>query len=142
MIAPRIPRIVRRAVPKLIEGMSVTHLKLITQLHCCRCLAEPPVHYHHLLRVEGEGVKGMSRKHKDRWTIPLCSRHHLAFYGPDAVHSHGDDEEFLATFGIDARDLAMALWAASPDLDDMNRVNFNHYQRAALTASSRMAMLS
>lgn len=137
MIAPRILRGAMKHVRRTIEGMSPPHLDLIRQLNCCRCWAEPPVQAHHLLRVSGEGVKGIGRKHLDRWAIPLCSRHHLASYGEDAVHSHGDDEAFLATFGIDARGLALSLWTASPNLPAMRRVNFNAHQSAQLTLAQR-----
>lgn len=133
MISPRIPRDVKRSVRAPIEGMSPRHLDLVCGLHCCRCWAPPPVDAHHLLRVIEEGAKGTGRRHPDKWAIPLCQIHHLAQYGFQAVHFHGDDESFLATFGIDGRALARALWQASPDFDDMNRINLSHYQRALLS---------
>lgn len=131
MITPRIARNVLRSVGKVMEGMSARHLKLIAQMHCCVCWAEPPVDPHHLMRVAGEGVKGIGRKHKDKWAIPLCHKEHSSGE-TDSAHGHGDDEAWLATKGIDGRALAASLWAVTGDLVAMERVNFANHQRSML----------
>lgn len=136
LIAPRIQRVVKRGLRAIVPGMSERHLELIRQCHCCVCWAEPPVDPHHLLRVAGEGVKGIGRRHRDKWAIPLCVEHHLAPW-PHAVHTHGDDEEKLTEYGIDGRALATALWSETGDLDAMERVNFAHHQRGCLLVAQR-----
>ena len=104
-LAPRISRTVPRSVRQERPGDSAKHLSLVRQLPCCvpGCgsqSAEP----HHLLRIGGL-PKGTGRKNEDRWAIPVCRTHH------DAAHAAGNDEAWFAGQGIQARDLAEALWA-------------------------------
>ena len=52
-----------------------------------------------------------------RWTIPLCRKVH------DEITPHGDPEAVLMErYGVDARAVAEALWAASPDIKAMQRI--------------------
>jgi hypothetical protein len=132
MIKPRISRTVKRAIRPLSEGMSTRHLELIRACHCVVSWATPPCDAHHLLRVEGEGVKGMARRHADRWAVPLAHRLHTADFGVDTAHGSGDDEAWLASKGIDGRALANALWTTTGDLAAMERVVFMFHQRGRL----------
>ena len=64
--------------------------------------------------------KGTSRRHPDRWTVPLCHKHHLG--SKDSAHMHGNDEVWLASKGIDGRALAAALWKRTGDYEAMLRI--------------------
>ncbi len=130
-MTPRIARTVlqRRRMPD--PRRAPKHKALVKQLPCL--LAGPecvgPIDAHHLMRVAGEGPKGMGRTHADRWLIPLCRfGHHRV--GKHSVHAHGDDEACLAARGIQARDVAEALWKYSGDIPAMQRVIFRARQRA------------
>lgn len=101
---PRIARSVPRSAPKVREGDSRQHLALIRKLPCCVC-GGPGGDPHHLLRIHDGAPKGTARRNEDRWAIPVCRAHH------DAAHDAGNDESYFAGQGIQARDLASALWA-------------------------------
>ena len=51
----------------------------------------------------------MAEKPDDKWTVPLCRRHH------DEQHNHGDELDWWALQGIDPFLLALSLHGASGD---------------------------
>lgn len=106
------------------ERTAASHLKLIRQLPCCACARPPKSDPHHLMR----GVeRGMGMPAAGRFTIPLCRGHH------EEITPHGDPEAVLMErYGIDARALADALWAASGDLPAMERIALRALQDAAM----------
>ena len=111
MPAPRIPKGITRPKREPRPGMSPMHLDLVRQLPCCVCgLYGYDVQPHHLLRT---GEHGMGRKSSDRWAVSLCRVHH------DGLHADGDEEAYLAYYGIDGRALAQALWRYTGDLERM-----------------------
>lgn len=118
-IAKNLPTRVRSIRP----GMSSKHLTMVCMLPSVLSGVTGQTVPHHLLRT---GEHGMGRKSSDRWAIPLTSREH------DALHRDGNEDQFLAAFGIDGRALAKALWAASGDLEAMRGVVFRVRQIAAL----------
>jgi len=127
---PRIAKDMPQHVRPKREGMDAQHLANVRQLPCAVCgtIGLMPREAHHLLRTE---ERGLSRKSSDRWAIPLCvSCHH-------SLHMDGDEERYLAGWGIDGRAVAKSLWAARGDLDAMERVIFNVRQRAALKVRGR-----
>lgn len=126
-LAPRIARTAPRSVRQERPGDSALHVKRIMALECCvpGC-GSPESEPHHLLRVDNL-PKGTGRRSEDRWVLPLCFKHHRRTVSKtDCAHGdHGDDEGWLAEKGIQARDLAKALWACrdKPDpLSAMQRV--------------------
>lgn len=132
MIAPRITRMVKHGIRRPKVGADPGHLACVRQLHCCVCYAHPPSDPDHLMSVDGEGVKGIARKHKDRFTVPLCRLDHTGRGNDCAQFSPLGHEAWLASKGIDGRALADALHAVTGDLPAMHRVNFANYQRACL----------
>jgi len=118
----RIRKSLPQRAPKAREGMSASHLAMVRWKPCCVC-GVPAHHAHHLLRT---GEHGMGKKSSDRWCVPMCNTHH------QALHSHGDEEAFLMSHGIDGRALASALWAARGDQEAMERVVFRFRQEARL----------
>lgn len=112
-LAPRIARTVPVSVRSKRPGDDKRHLEVIRGLPCvipgCGSQTSEP---HHLLRVDNL-PKGTARKNEDRWAIPLCWKHHRRTVSKtDCAHGdHGDDEGWLVEKGIQARDLAQALWA-------------------------------
>lgn len=102
-LAPRIARTVPRSVRQERPGDSAKHLSLVRQMPCCVPGCGSGGDAHHLLRIGGL-PKGVGRKNEDCWAIPVCRKHH------DAAHAAGNDEAWFAGQGIQARDLAKALW--------------------------------
>lgn len=121
-LAPRIARTVPRSVRQERPGDSKAHLSDIRRLPCCVPGCGSGGDAHHLLRIGGL-PKGTGRKNEDRYAIPLCRVHH------DAAHAAGNDEAWFAGQGIQARDLADALWKNRDDLDAMQRVLWRHTQK-------------
>ena len=109
---PRIARTVPRSVAAKRPGDSAQHLALVRKMPCCVPGCGSQGEPHHLLRVDNL-PKGVGRTSADRWVVPLCPRHHRrTFHKTDCAHGdHGDDEGWLAEKGVQARDLANALWA-------------------------------
>lgn len=129
---PRIARTIARSIRAPDPDRAPAHLVLIRLLYCCVCWAPPPNDPDHLMTVEGEGPKGMGRTHADRFTIPLCRGDHTGNGNDCAQFSPLGHEAWLASKGIQGRELADALWAVTGDLEPMHRVNFAHHQRAML----------
>ncbi len=131
MLPARISRNLPKPVPRKREGNSEAHLELIRQCHCVRCYRPPRVTPHHLQRGLPVGERGMKRKAADRYTIPLCLPCHRW------VEKTGNDEEQLASIGIDGRALAAALWFITGDLDAMDRYVFRFHQASRLYGERR-----
>lgn len=80
--------------------------------------------------------KGVGRRSEDKFLVPLCFNHHRRTVSKtDCAHGdHGpdrNDEDWLAEKGIQARDLARALWACrdKPDPEQsMRRTVWRHRQ--------------
>ena len=124
-LAPRISRTVPVSVRSKRPGDDAKHLERIRQLPCVIPGCGSGGDAHHLLRIGGL-PKGTGRKNEDRWAIPVCRTHH------DAAHAAGNDEAWFAGQGIQARDLAEALWKGrlKPDpLSAMQRVVYRAKQR-------------
>ena len=102
-----------------LDGMSRGHVQHVKACGCAVCgrTADP----HHLMGLDLG--RGHSLKNRDRWTIPLCLDHH------QGAHDSGDDEAYLASHGIQARELARTLWACRDDVDAMKRAVFRARQR-------------
>lgn len=133
-LSPRIARTVPRSAAVKRPGDSAKHLSLVRQMPCCvpgcGSLESEP---HHLMRVDNL-PKGTGRTSEDKWLLPLCFKHHRRTVSKtDCAHGdHGDDEGWLASKGIQARDLAKALWACrdKPDVEAaMRRVVFRAKQK-------------
>lgn len=100
-------------------GMSADHLALIRKLPCCVTGRVPAGEAHHL---KATGERGMGLRSTDRWAIPMAHEPHME------VERAGSRNE-LAWFtarGIDAIDLATALWLATGDLPRMTRIVIAH----------------
>ena len=112
-LSPRISRTVPRSVRSERPGDSAKHLSLVRQLPCCVPGCGSGGDAHHLLRVHDGAPKGTGRKNEDRWAVPVCRTHH------DAAHAAGDDEAWFMSHGINARQVAEALWACrnKPDYE-------------------------
>lgn len=112
-LAPRIARTVPQSVRQPRPGDSKAHLAVIRNLPCCvpGCPSEKS-EPHHLMRVDNL-PKGTGRRSEDKWLVPLCFAHHRRTVSKtDCAHGdHGDDEAWLISKGINARQLAEALWA-------------------------------
>lgn len=122
MPGPRIPRALPTWIHRERPDMSESHKALIKRLPCLVCGA-PAIEGHHLMRTgDNFNAKGTSRTSSDRWLLPTCRPHH------NQAHDAGDDEAWFAEQGIDARSVARSLWAATGDLDAMNRIVFRASQ--------------
>ena len=83
------------------------HLDYIRSLPCCICGGIDTEAAH--IRVgspdHGKRSTGMAEMPDDKWTVPLCNRHHRA------QHDAGNELKWWASQGIDPFMLAMTLRA-------------------------------
>ena len=121
----RIERIKAKMSPadkrKKLPGNSEKHLAAIRLCPCSmpRCNRGAPSDPHHLKSTK---LRGAGMKSPDRYAIPLCRSCH------EAVESVGSKNElaFFEKHGIEALELAGALWMVSPDKASMCRVVLAH----------------
>lgn len=87
------------------------HLAWIRTLRCCLCGAPgpDPAHIRAASAVHGKRETGGGEKPADKWTTPLCRRHH------DEQHAAGNELLWWAAQGVDPFGLALALYAATGD---------------------------
>lgn len=97
-------------------GMSPAYLDDIRALPCVVCLEPPRSDPHHL--KSGTGERGMGQRSTDKWAVPLCRRHH------EEVEAAGTRNEitWFGNHGIDPHDLAMSLWMARGQVDQMIKI--------------------
>jgi len=102
-------------------GMSAAHCDAIRRLPCCITGRMPAGTIHHL--KQGTGERGMGLRASDRWGVPLCPHEH------EELERAGSRNElaWFAGKGIDNPiALAVALWAASPDVPRMTAIVVEH----------------
>ena len=92
---------------------NVDHLKFIRSLPCCCCGARPvdAAHIRMASTAYAKRDTGLGQKADDRWTLPLCSKHH------DEQHS-GSEAAFWAAQKIDPFSLALILWGCGDTQDE------------------------
>jgi len=100
-------------------GMSEHHLALIRKLPCCITGRVPAGEAHHL---KATGERGMGLRSTDRWALPIAHDFHMEV---ERAGSRNELSWFRAR-GIDAIDLATALWLASGDLSKMTKIVIAH----------------
>lgn len=83
------------------------HLRFIRGLPCCVCLNNIETQAAHVrFSIDGKMNPGIQQKPDDKWTVPLCGRHH--------TDQHKMEEQaFWLTVGIDPIKLAGMLFAVS-----------------------------
>lgn len=69
--------------------------------------------------MKSTGVRGMGMRSPDRYAVPLCHDHHIN--GVERVGSRNEIEWF-AKRGVQALDLAAALWGSTGDLAKMTAI--------------------
>lgn len=98
-------------------GNSEEHLAALRKCPCIATLRVPAGEVHHL--KFGTGERGMGQRSSDKWGVPLSRTPH------DEIERVGarNEEAKLAEWGIEnPRDLAAALWSASPDVKRMTAI--------------------
>ena len=104
------------------DGNSRAHLDCIRKLPCCipGCAKMPGGQAHHL---KSTGLRGMGMRSPDQFTVSMCEDHHL-----NGVESAGSKNElsWFSKRGIEALELAAALWAATGDVPKMTRIVIEH----------------
>jgi len=103
-------------------GMSKRHLALICQLPCCVTGRPGPSDPHHIKSGPARLERGTGLKATDRWLVPLSREKHSEI---EDLGSR-NEEAWFRERGIDVVALAEALWAATGDLQEMERVLFKH----------------
>lgn len=103
--AARIPRTVPMKAKQPDPRRNRGHLDFIRSLPCCVCGKGPRSEAAHI-RAGTDG--GMGVKPSDRWTVPLCPRHHREQHNVGEV-------TFWADRGVDPYGLAGELWTHSGD---------------------------
>ncbi len=93
------------------------HLAFIRRLPCVACMSSvglPSVdrseaaHLAATSLIHGKPYTGQREKADDRWTLPLCPRHH-------AAQHKGSETNFWKLYGIDPFLLALVLWGLTGD---------------------------
>ena len=86
------------------------HLQFVTERPCVICATNIDVRPHHIKMPDGRILKPMSSnigmKSDDRYTLPLCPRHH------EELHATGE-KKFWGCFHVDATLLALCLYSLS-----------------------------
>lgn len=102
------------------DGNSKAHAELIRKLPCCVCPKTPGGQIHH---IKATGLRGAGMRSPDKCGVPMCPECHL-----QGVERAGSKNE-LAWFskrGIEALELAAALWNATGDLPRMVKIVIEH----------------
>lgn len=102
------------------EGNDAEHLANIRKLVCCTCPKVSGLEAHHLKLT---GQRGMGMRSPDKFAIPLCHECHI--HGVERVGSK-NELNYFSKRGIEALDLAAALWSARGDLPKMMRIVIEH----------------
>lgn len=106
-------------------GMSPEHLALIRKLPCCITLRMPGGEAHHI-KDTPDKERGMGLRSTDRWTVPMSHEAHV--YGVELAGTRNELKWFKDR-GIDALELAKALWGATGNLTKMTAIVIEHHQR-------------
>lgn len=121
----RIERIKAKKSPadkrKKLPGNSDEHLKLLRTLPCCIPGCPNTANTVHHLKTSGE--RGAALRSPDKYGLPICwNPHH------EDVERAGSKNElkWFSDRGIEALELAAALWAVSPNPQAMYRVLMAH----------------
>lgn len=87
------------------------HLDFVRSLPCCVCGDDISTEAAHLRTANleyGKRHSGLQQKPDDKWTLPLCGRHHREQH-------QGNEINFWSNEGINPWVLAMSLYLASGD---------------------------
>lgn len=104
------------------EGNCEKHLAAIRKLPCCipGCSVVGSDAHH----LKATGARGAGMRSPDKFAVPLCHfEHHLG--GVEKIGSKSELKWF-SDKGIEALDLANALWGASPDAGKMAKIVLEH----------------
>jgi hypothetical protein len=95
------------------------HLRFVRTLQCVLCGDNTSVEAAHVSYADSHAgkwyEKSIAGKVSDRWTVPLCSKHHR--------EQHSTDE--WTWWQLQDRDpvkIAQALWIASGDVEEASRI--------------------
>lgn len=94
------------------------HLRFIRNLPCVVCrnnIETQAAHVRFSCIESGKRMTGKAEKPDDKWTVPLCGRHH-------ADQHAMNEREFWLTVGIDPIKVCSQLWAVSGDHEQGERV--------------------
>ena len=98
------------------------HLAWLRTLPCCICHDPTATEAAHVRMSDARIAKmatGIAIKPDDRFTVPLCSSHHREQHA-------GSERKFWQRFDRDPILLALALYSASGDLEEANRIMFGN----------------
>lgn len=100
---------------------SPAHLAAIRKCPCIACGTDRGEMDAAHLRLSdpsrGKPLVGAALKPDDKWTVPLCHRHHME------QHNLGE-ALFFANVGVDQFALAEQLWNATPNVEKMRAICF------------------
>lgn len=92
------------------------HLAAIRKCPCVICGREPcGVAAHVRMTAPGKPNPGVGAKPHDKYTVPLCDKHHKVQHGMG-------EAKFWQVIGVDVIELAAALFAASGDQEKMHSI--------------------
>jgi hypothetical protein len=97
---------------------SEKHLKFVRGLSCVVChdnTSTEAAHVRFACNETGKRQTGKSEKPSDKWTVPLCGRHHRD------QHSM-NEQEFWLTVGIVPINVALKLWNVTGNHEEGERI--------------------
>lgn len=104
---------------------SERHLAFVRVLPCLVCHNPIETQAAHIRFACAEVNKrqcGKSEKPDDKWTVPLCGKHH-------ADQHAMNEQEFWLTVGIDPIKIARQLWSVSGNFEEGERIVLRAHTR-------------
>ncbi len=94
---------------------TAAHLDFIRSLPCCICGSEAEAAHVRMGAMEyGKPPTGGGEKPSDKYTVPLCPKHHRL--GNDSQHAH-NEASWWHSHGINPIVLSALLWQVSGDIE-------------------------
>ena len=96
-----------------------SHLHFIRQLPCLLCLDNTATEAAHVRFADARIAKpitGIGIKPDDRFTLPLCSRHHRE------QHAGGGEREFWRVRNLDPVLLALVFYSITGEVEEAERI--------------------
>ncbi|WP_072389746.1 hypothetical protein [Hyphomicrobium sp. CS1GBMeth3] len=106
------------------DGNSERHLEVLRQLPCVVTGQRPAGQVHHLKSGPARAERGAGMRATDKWGLPLSEEAHIR--GVEKLGSRRELEWFRTNGIADPHGLAAALYAASPNLEQMERIIIAH----------------
>lgn len=97
--------------PRQHDPAHLDYIRTLPCVCCMNCIETEAAHIRYSDARAGKVNAGVGAKPHDRWTVPLCGKHHRE------QHAAGNERKWWEGIGIDPIYLAMSLYSVSGDQD-------------------------